>query len=139
MSHDERDDREVFYARKAWELVYTLGASTSGDCIAQLKLEDWDHLMEILSSVGPGLPGIITAYEMRYNYNGDEDDFSNDFPIVARVINLYENWYDHNFDETPILGYETSAWQMKTFWDAKDMVYNYLRDPNYEIWMITSY
>ena len=49
LPYNEYNLRELFYARKGWELVYALNCDTNNTCESKLRLEDWINLMEIPS------------------------------------------------------------------------------------------
>ena len=141
MSYEERNERELFYARKGWELVHALDCSTSGDCTSKLQLEDWVNLMEKMAPIGPYLDEIFDAYHTFENAEEYETlaDFEKAYPREALLIKTYENWFDQSFDEYPQLGYDFSVGYMNSFWAAADEVIKYLEDPDYEVWMRADY
>jgi len=138
MSYEERNARELFYARKGWELVHALNCSTSGDCTSKLQLEDWVNLMEVISPIAPYFDEIEEAFDAYYEAD-DLATFRLMNPRKAQLVDLYEKWHEHNFDEEPQLGMDFSVRYMKNFWEAGDRVISYLEDPEYEVWMIASY
>lgn len=142
MSSGERESRELFYARKGWELVYALHCSTEGDCTSQLELKDWVDLMEIFAPIGPFLSEIETAFHTidRHCYEYDDaESFKRAYPREHQLVDTYMEWFDTNFDVSPQLGYEFSVGYMQNFWEACDNVIEYLEDPDYEVWMVASY
>lgn len=142
MSYEDQEKRELFYARKGWELVYALRCDTQNDCTSKLELEDWVNLMKILSPIGPFLNEINTAYATLEEHWDDFDnieDFKNAYPREHELVDTYEKWFDDNFDVSPQLGYDFSIGYMINFWEACDNVIEYLKDPDYEVWMIASY
>lgn len=142
MPYEEQEKREVFYGRKAWELVYALRCDTRDDCCSKLEREDWIKLVEQLHQVGPFLNDIHDAYYIYNKYIDEYEttaDFRKDYPKEMSLIDMYEKWFDENFDIYPQLGYEFSVGYMKTFWDAVDKVLEYLDNPDYEVWMVASY
>lgn len=125
-------ERELFYGRKCWELVYELECDTQNECVSELTLDAWINLQEKLAPIGPSLDRIWDAF-----YAEDEDY---DTPQDKYLRNLYMKWYDQTFeDEEPRLGYDFSVGYMNTFWKAADNVLEYLEDPDWEVWMIASY
>lgn len=139
LSYEKQEERDLFYARKGWELVYALRCDTQNDCISELKLEDWVNLMEILSPIGPYLDEIKKAYSVIEDPYDEYEDIAKVYPREYQLVRTYEIWFDDNFDMSPQLGYEFSVGYMKNFWEACDNVIEYLEDPNYEVWMVASY
>ena len=130
--YDLWEERELFYGRKSWELVYELGCDTQNECVSELTLEKWVNLQDKLAAIGPSLDRIWDAF-----YAEDKDY---DTPQDKYFRNLYMKWYDQAFeDEEPRLGYGFSVGYMNTFWKAADNVLKYLEDPDWEVWMIASY
>lgn len=134
LPYAEQEERELFYGRKSWELVYALKCDTREKCYSELKLNDWVDLMEIISPIAPYLDEIASAYRARDNIDG---------PLNAREVKLirtYEKWYNESFDYgEPQLGYGFSVGYMKNFWEAGDRVIKYLEDPEYTVYMFASY
>lgn len=125
-------ERELFYGRKSWELVYELGCDTQNECETELTLEKWVDLQDKLAAIGPSLDRIWEAF-----YVEDEEY---DDPQDKRLRDIYMRWYDMTFqDEEPRLGYGFSVGYMNTFWKAADNVLRYLEDPDWEVWMVASY
>ena len=60
-------------------------------------------------------------------------------PKELKLIRLYEDWYNENFDTPPQLGYEWTLGYFKNFWEAADNVLSYLENPAYEVWQIASF
>lgn len=138
-SYGDFMDRELFYGRKSWELVDALQCDTQDTCLSELTLENWVNLMEILSPISPYFDEIHSVYHNLYYVDEDFDDLKERFPKEYRLIKMYEEWYDKNFDEEPVLGYDSSVVYMKTFWEAADKVLDYLENPDYSVWMRASY
>ena len=126
---EDLDLHELAYGRKSWELVLFLGCPTSDDCVGELQLETWVDLMERLSWISPYLDEIREAICFGGIPQKREEE----------LMNLYQEWYDKNFDEYPTLGYDFSTGYMQTFWEAADTVLQYLEDPDYEVWMEANY
>ena len=125
-------ERELFYGRKCWELVYELGCDTHDECVTELTLEKWIDLQDKLAAIGPSLDRIWEAF-----YVEDEDY---DDPQDKHLRNVFMRWYDMTFqDEEPRLGYGFAVSYFKTFWEAADKVVKYLEDPDWEVWMLASY
>lgn len=142
MPYEEQEKRSLAYARKGWELVYALHCDTSGDCISQLKLEDWVDLMDKMAQIGDYFNDIRDAY---HTIDAIEDDYDtvaelrSAYPREMKLTETYRIWYNKNFDTPPTLGYEFSVGYMLNFWEAADEVLKYLEDPDWEVWMIASY
>lgn len=128
MPYNEFEKRELFYARKGWELVHYLNCDVQHEAISRLDLQDWINLVEILVQVVPVFDDLEKAY--------DKDIRT---PQENELIAAYEEWHKKNFEEYPQLGYDFSLTYMRNFWDAADKVVKYLVDPNYEVWMLASY
>lgn len=134
--------REVFYARKGWELVDALNCDTEDECCSELKLEDWVNLMDKMAPIGDYFNDIIDAYRKT---DAIEEDYSTAeelraaYPREMKLIETYRIWYDETFDMPPITGYEFSVGYMLDFWEAADEVLKYLEDPDWEVWMVASY
>lgn len=139
MPYEEIRKREVFYARKGWELVNVLNCDTNNSCTSRLEKKDWEALMKDLAPIGPKLKAIAAAYETYYNDEGDEDEFKHNYRKEYKLIKTYENWYNSTFDYIPILGYDFSVGYMLNFWEARHKVLKYLDNPDFEIWMVASY
>ena len=127
-----KEDLELAYGRKSWELVHTLGCPVYDPCAGDLTLDAWIDLQEKLANIGPWLEEIRTAFEA--------EDKQYDTPRYKDLRDKYYEWYDNSFpDETPQLGYDFSVGYMITFWEAADEVLKYLEDPDWEVWMLASY
>lgn len=142
MPYEEQEKRSLAYARKGWELVRALHCDTSGDCVTQLKLEDWVNLMDKMAQIGDYFNDIRDAY---HTIDAIEDDYDTiaelraAYPREMKLTEIYRIWYNKNFDTQPALGYEFSVGYMLNFWEAADEVLKYLEDPDWEVWMIASY
>ena len=136
ISNDAHDalwkERELFYGRKCWELVYELGCDTHNECKTELTLEKWIDLQDKLAVIGPSLDRIWEAFYV--------EDEKYDDPQDKYLRNAFMRWYDLTFqDEEPRLGYGFSVGYMNTFWKSADKVLKYLEDPDWEVWMSASY
>lgn len=136
---DEWDKHELCYARKGWELVYALKCDLR-EAVCPVALEDWIDLMERLYPISESYDRIREAYA------AIERTPENEFyrleeirPKELKLIRLYEDWYNENFDTPPQLGYEWTLGYFKNFWEAADNVLSYLENPAYEVWQIASY
>ena len=99
--------------------------------MSELTLENWINLQEKLAAIGPSLNRIWEAY------HAELDDRATAYD--EHLMKQYEKWYDENFDEYPMLGYDFSVGYMEAFWEAGDKVLKYLEDHNWEVWMIADY
>jgi hypothetical protein len=139
LSRAEREERELFYVDKSWELVRFLRCPTEGKCEGELTLERWTELMEALSQFGDTLEDIWDAYYLweekmdAYDYN--LMNFGKVYPKEARLIKTYETWYEETFNEDLCSEYYFSVGYMLVFWRACDKVLKYLEDPEYKVWM----
>ena len=142
MSYEDREKRSLAYARKGWELVYALHCDTSGDCISRLKLEDWVDLMDKMAPIGDYFNDICDAYR---TIDAVEDNYDTlaelrvANPKETKLVETYRIWYNKTFDTPPTLSYEFSVGYMLAFWEAADEVLKYLKDPDWEVWMVASY
>ena len=129
-----REDTELAYGRKAWEICSELGAAGSPNGRYELTHDYWDDLMKKIAPIGDKLPEISVAY-----YHQVIDDEEKLSPEYSALIDEYEEWYDATWDASPTLGYDFSVGYMRNFWEAKDTVNVLLDNPNYTIWVIASY
>ena len=131
-SYEDFTQNELCYGRKCWELVYELGCDTQYDCTTELTFDKWTNFIENLSVIGPFLELIRLAYNADNNGNATAQD--------KWLINQYTKWYDACFpDDDPQLGYDWSVGYMQNFWENAGKVFEYLEDPNWEVWMVASY
>lgn len=146
---NDYDKFELAYGRKSWELVYKLATSSDIQNSYGILSEDrWESLMRDMDPIGDLLPRLKEAYS-HYDYylnhydDGDIDIidkanliFTND---DKKLIAQYEYWYEKTFDDTPTLGFDFSVGYMKSFYEAKDIIREILKDPDYEVLMSISY
>lgn len=133
-----KDDSELAYGRKSWELVRELIPNINEDYKAVVTLESWDRLMKKLEPVGDKLEAIWDAFEREENAPDDYPEFV--FTKEhKKLIAEYEYWYNKTFNDTPTLGYFFSVGYMLSFWEAKDEVRKYIEDPEYEVIALASY
>lgn len=128
---------ELCYGRKSWEVINKMGLNINDyDC--ELTKEQWDKLMEAIAPIGGKLRSIMDAFDREYNAPDDYPElvFKDEHKAL---IAEYEYWYNKTFKDRPVLGYDFSVYYMINFWEAKDLVYKYLEDPNYQVRRYISY
>ena len=132
---------ELAYGRKSWELVHILAYPDEIDKgYGILEKKSWDYLMDAMSVIGDKFEAISEAFSHEENAPVDYPEFiftEDDKKLIAE----YEYWYNKTFDEDPYTSYPFSVGYMKSFWDARDKVYEILDNPDseYEVFMSISY
>lgn len=123
------------YGRKSWELVEALATEEDIDnCGGILQRDRWIKLMNDLEPIGDKLERIEEAFDRESNAPEEYSEFiftEEDKKLIAE----YEYWYNKTFDEPPYLSVEFSVGYMLSFWEARDIVFDVLDDPDYEVFM----
>ena len=130
------DTVEVAYGRKAWEICHWFHAS-EGDCYRRVTLEEWNSFIELFKPIGKKLDSIWDAF---YKFENMPDDFG-EYLLTdedKHLIAEYEFWYDTTWNDSPTLGYFFSVGYMRDFWEADEMVRDYLAH-GYDIYIFASY
>jgi hypothetical protein len=131
------DNNELAYGRKSWELAQFFNG---GDIKYSVKLtpDKWNDFIKKIEPIGDKLEDIWDAFDIA-------DNLPDDYPESVfgekeqKLIAEYELWYNRTWEDTPTLGYYFSVGYMLSFWEAKDIVSDILKDDEYDLYTIASY
>lgn len=132
---------ELCYARKFWGLWYFFcfnGCFESDyDYVLYLTPEAWDRFIK---TVEPKI-GLIKAARDIYWNMWDSNEYDYTFTDEQKkVIQEYEEWYDGTFCfYSTTLGIDFDINALVAWYEAKDEVWKYLCDDNYDVVIINSF
>lgn len=117
---------KLLYARKSWELVDALNASTTA-LYSPVSRKDFESLIEKLTVFYRYYDMIIDAYE-KENPNAYE----------RIMLEEFESWYDKSFSEYPQLGFPFEIRTYQNWVEEADKVFAAFENPNLKVWQLVS-
>lgn len=136
------EERELFYGRKAWEIV------------SFLKLEDGlpidkERFLELKSALNKLFPEDLhqdyldsCINNIEHAYRALDKCMEYGFEVPSKYVEAivdYEVWYDSTFDEPPVLGYEFSLGYMAKLFANREKILKYIDSDEYEVIAIVSF
>ena len=135
-------ERELFYGRKAWEIVSFLRLEDGLPIDKERFLELNDALNKLFpENILPiTLDLFITTIKNAYRSLDKCMEYEFEVPnkYVEAIVD-YEVWHDSTFDTAPTLGYEFSLGYIETLLANREKILEYIDSDEYEVIAIVSF
>lgn len=133
---------ELCYARKFWGLWYFF---CFNDCPETgrydgyelyLTPEAWDKFIKTVEPKYKFLKTVRDIYWIMWDSNEYDYTFTDE---QQKLIKEYEDWYDDTFETVAYLGYDFDINPLISWYEAKEEVWKYLCDDEYDVVVINSW